>query len=431
MTQDQDFFAERLGEALATMDIPRSTVDVSAVMRTGRARVRRRHRAGTAAAVALVLLAVPGAVAGWRVAGGGVAGGRRSTVDGRPNVAATPGVTPSVAASPGDTVPGPCRITPLALPSGAGPLEVTGADPSGRYVIAATSDGTQGAAQVSIRWDGGAATVIPVNGTFPSAQAVNASGAVVGWADHGESTTSSFPWIYRDGRVGTLPLPSGYPNEVHADGINAAGDVAGLATDPTYNEKVALLWPADQPGTVRVLSMPTLPGTAKRVRTVGVADDGSVVATIGDPDHTLPYRWGPDGKGGQLALPDGVTDGWVATVRGWLAFGGVSTGAAPGGVMPTLTPARWDLRTGEVELLAPQTRGQVVDGNRAGDVIVEDNGGQRVLLHDGRRVTLDAVAPTAFLKPAVVADSGLWLAGTEYEDANSANGKRIPVLWRC
>src|SRR5689334_23161881 len=139
MTQDQDFFAERLGDALATMDIPRSTVDVSAVMRTGRARVRRRHRAGTAAAVALVLLAVPGAVAGWRVAGG-----HGSTVDGGLNAATTPGVTPSVAATPGDTVPGPCRITPLALPSGAGPLEVTGADPSGRYVIAATSDGTQG-----------------------------------------------------------------------------------------------------------------------------------------------------------------------------------------------------------------------------------------------------------------------------------------------
>ena len=154
-------------------------------------------------------------------------------MDGRLNVVTTPGVTPSVAATPGDTVPGPCRITPLALPSGAGPLEVTGADPSGRYV------------------------------------------------------------------------------------------------------------------------------------------------------------------------------------------------------MPTLTPARWDLRTGEVELLAPQTRGQAVDGNPAGDVIVEDNGGQRVLLHDGRRVTLDAVAPTAFLKPAVVGDTGLWLVGTQYEDANSANGKRIPVLWRC
>jgi len=66
MTQDQEFFAERLGEELATVDIPRSTVDVCAVMRTGRARARRRHTAGTAAAVALVLLAVPGAVAGSR-----------------------------------------------------------------------------------------------------------------------------------------------------------------------------------------------------------------------------------------------------------------------------------------------------------------------------------------------------------------------------
>ena len=79
MTQDQEFFAERLSEELATMDIPRSTVDVSAVMRTGRARARRRHTAGTAAAVALVLLAVSGAVVGWRVAAAEPGSCRRTT----------------------------------------------------------------------------------------------------------------------------------------------------------------------------------------------------------------------------------------------------------------------------------------------------------------------------------------------------------------
>jgi hypothetical protein len=429
MTQDQEFFAERLSEELATMDIPRSTVDVSAVMRTGRARARRRHTAGTAAAVALVLLAVPGVVAGWRVAEG-----HGSTVDGGPTAAAPPdriAASPSAAGGVATTMTGPCRITALPVPSGAPPLEVTDADPSGRYVIAATSDGRDSTAHLSIRWDGTVATVIPVGGTNSVALAVNASGVVVGWGDHGNSSASQFPWTYREGRVSALPLPVGYPNEVHANGINAAGDVVGTAIDPAYSGKVALLWPADQPGTVRVLPMPALPGTAKRVRTVGVAEDGSVVATIGDPDHTVAYRWGPDGKGGPLAVPDGVTDGWVAAVRGWQAFGGVSTGAAPNGVMPTLTPARWDLRTGEVELLDPQVRGQAVDGNVAGDVIVEDSGGQRVLLHDRRRVSLDALTPASFLKPAVVAESGVWLAGTDYEDPNNADGKRLPVLWLC
>ena len=61
----------------------------------------------------------------------------------------------------------------------------------------------------------------------------------------------------------------------------------------------------------------------------------------------------------------------------------------------------------------------------------EDNGGQRVVLHDGRRVTLDALTPASFLKPAVVAESGVWLAGTDYADPNNADGKRIPVLWQC
>lgn len=106
-------------------------------------------------------------------------------------------------------------------------------------------------------------------------------------------------------------------------------------------------------------------------------------------------------------------------------------GAAPSGVAPTLTPARWDLRTGAVELLAPQTRGEAVDGNRGGDVIVEDSGGQRFLLRDGQPVTLDALTPASLLHPAVVADSGIWLAGTDYEDPNNAAGKRTPVVWHC
>jgi hypothetical protein len=63
--------------------------------------------------------------------------------------------------------------------------------------------------------------------------------------------------------------------------------------------------------------------------------------------------------------------------------------------------------------------------------VPEDNGGQRVLLHDGRRVTLDALTPASFLKPAVVAGSGSWFAGTDDEDPNNADGKRIPVRWLC
>jgi hypothetical protein len=433
MMDEQELLAERLGRSLATMDIPPSRVDVSTVVRTGRTRTRRRHAMAGAGAVALLLVAAPTGIVGWRT----YLGGHGSTVDSAgpaasPSAAGPsgPAASPSTAAGLPAGSLGPCAVRALTLPAGVVPYDVRGVDPSGRYIIGDTFDVHHDSSPVSILWDNGVPTVIPVGGTNSFSYAVNVHGVVVGTGEHKVDGSDAFPWIYREGKVKVLPKPPGYPNFVEPDAINASGDVSGTATDPTFNDIVAVLWPADA-GTVRVLPTPKLPGTSVRVQAAGVADDGSVVGTVGDDNHAVPYRWDASGHGDVLEMPAGATDGWVAGARGLWAYGGVKLAGAVydhTGV-PPLTPARWDLRTGRIDLVAPDMLGQALTGNAAGDVVVY--GRESSLIHAGQAVTLDRLTDQSTPHPVAIDESGRLVVGNDYVNPTDPGGGRTPVVWHC
>ena len=407
MTQEPDDWGRRLGRSMSTMDVPPSTVDVVDVVRAARARIRRRYAVAAAGVATLLMLAAPAALAGWR----GYLDGKSATYGGGP-------------AGLGSGQTGHCRVSPLEPLEGVVPTGLTGMDADGRYV---TGDGARGGTQVSIRWDRGVPAVLPVDAARSTSSGVNADGVVVGSAERADSTR--FAWVYRDGSVETLPSPAGYPNLVEPSGINAAGDIAGTAEDPTFHDVVALRWPIDRPGTVEVLPTTTLFGTALRVQVAGVADDGSVVGSVGDLDHAVPYRWDPAGLGSVLALPADAASGWVAGVRGWWAYGGVAltgqdrtrdgTGARH--------PVRWNLRTGQVEFVAPDLRGEALIGDSGGDVIID---GQPTLVRARRGIPLDGLTEGSVPQPFVVDEAGGTVAGVDV-GGPAQGGHRTLVLWRC
>jgi hypothetical protein len=406
MTRETEDWGRRLGRSMSTMDVPPSTVDVVDVVRAARARIRRRYAVAAAAVATLLMLAAPAALAGWR----GYLDEKSATHGGGP-------------AGPGSGTTGPCRVSPLEPPEGVVPTGLTGMDPDGRYL---TGDGVRGDTQVSIRWDRGVPAILPVGAARSTSSGVNADGVVVGSAERADRTR--FAWVYRDGSVDTLPSPAGYPNFVQPSGINAAGDIAGTAEDPTFHDVVALRWPVDRPGTVEVLPTTTLFGTALRVQVAGVADDGSVVGTVGDLDHAVPYRWDPAGLGSVLALPAGAASGWVAGVRGSSAYGGVTlTGQdrTRDGV-GAQHPVRWNLRTGQVEFVADLQGGALI-GNTGGDVVID---GQSVLVRARRGIPLAGLTEGSVPRPFSVDEAGGTVAGVDVGDP-AQGSRRTPVVWRC
>jgi uncharacterized membrane protein len=405
------------------MDIPPSTVDVERIVRAGQVRVQHRQAIAT---LAVLAIAAAASLTGWRLYA-------YARIPARP---AAHNTSPAVVASTTPATPiGPCTVRALPVPKGLVPYDVHGMDPSGRYIVADTFDARHDSSPVSILWDNGVPSVIPVGGSNSFAFAVNIHGTVVGT---GERTSGvEFPWIYADGKVTDLPAPAGYPHNVTPVGINARGDVVGTAADGAFNQVAPVLWPAGNRAGVHVLPVPTVSGASSRTQAIAIADDGTVVATIGDVRHRIPYAWDADGHGRHLDVPKGAVNGEVVAVSGGWAFGrvdrpeaGVSPGVYTNG--PVIgTPARWSLRTGAVTLPAPDRHTGAVAGNAAGDLILRGYPDGEVYLHAGTPVELPDLLPGSAPHLVALDATGHLVAGNAYKNPTEVTGVRQPVLWRC
>ncbi|WP_410596281.1 hypothetical protein [Amycolatopsis sp. lyj-23] len=137
---------------------------------------------------------------------------------------------------------------------------------------------------------------------------VNASGVAVGsYTDPREF--GQFPLNhavrYTGGRFERLPDPPGYAN-TKALAINARGDILGAAGETAASGVgPSIVWPADAPGTVEVLPVPSAGWQVQG----GIDDDGTVAAAVlagpGFTGYVLP-RSGP-----AIPLASPVPDGDV------------------------------------------------------------------------------------------------------------------------
>jgi hypothetical protein len=236
-----------------------------------------------------------------------------------------------------------CPMSAVAVPAGLTAVQISGADPSGRYLVGTAQDGS-GQLHL-VRWDGGTPADLGI--AHSGGAAVNRHGDVVG-AEYDVTVNGYHPWRYHAGQFVALPVLNaghgGYPAAITPDGT-----VVGTADDPTGNLTQPVVWSAA--GEIRALALPA----GDNYGTVVDADtDGSFVGVTGfDPRDTSfvsaqPTVWNPDGTVRRLlALPgtDPQRTGRPLGVAGG-AVVGVETSSAGqqwlrwprGGGEPTVRP---------------------------------------------------------------------------------------------
>ncbi|GAA4672740.1 hypothetical protein [Phytohabitans rumicis] len=393
-------------------DEPRtpSTVDIQRAMTVGRRR-RIRRTIGYAGAATVTALAVAGA---------SFAGGLLTHA--APQVGTTGTPRAATTTAPPATPPTRCTLNRLPAPDNAPMALVSGADPSGRYIVGRSYPKAGG--YQAVIWHDGKATKVMLPGDLEEAlRDVNSTGTAVGWSYVGgsEETTGQVPYVYHNGKVSQLPGV----RRGSASAINDAGAIVG-----DDDNGAALLWPSPTANPTR---LPVPAGTSEAMAR-DIDEDGTIVGTV---DNERPYVWLPDGTHRELALPD--LDGKpAATARVFSVRNGWATGVATNGEGRKGDPAlggkavavRWNIRTGEVRVfdaLSSAANGVNAHGWQVGT----DQQGRAVLVADAVTVVLPDLhshTPNGLSNIATtVSDDGRTVAG----QSDDATGTIQAIVWRC
>ncbi|HEU0240002.1 MAG TPA: hypothetical protein VFR11_12120 [Micromonosporaceae bacterium] len=347
----EDHEYESLSALLRTVDPPPTSVSLDAILDAGRQSARRRRVVATAAAasgIAIVLFGAVGAVALTRHASHTPENAASSTASAKSTPTASQTAVPT---GPDQDV---AQCTPQILPAPHGETVglVNAADPSGRYIAGLTLTNKL------IVWKDGVPTVYtPPKGIDiqPGASAINSHGEVVGAVPDGSHSSA---WTELNGTFKKLRAPSGFPIIAQWLGINSHGDIAGTVAAASGNAEAAVVWPADHPGSVRMLKGPA--HTTYGPEAQAIDDDGTVVGTIDDGDYA--FVWDPSGKGHRLANPPGYAK---ANAKAFAVSGDWVVGyVAPDA---TTLAARWNLKTGKAEVFPDFT--QATSVNSSGDFV--------------------------------------------------------------
>jgi uncharacterized membrane protein len=406
----------------------RSTVDIRRAVAEGRRRRRSRQVLGYAAIAVLTALALAGLPAADRLlpGAGPVPKGGSPTAAGSPTVAApsetappeqtAPAKTPPEQSSPATgapPAPTTCTLARLPIPPDHNMGLVTGADPTGRYLLGRAYPGPY---QVLI-WDNGRQIKVDVPGTDQSLRDINSGGTAVGVS----YTDRVVPWVYHDGKVSPLPgVTSG-----EARGINEAGVIVGARSNSAGD--IPVRW-ASLSSAAMDLPLPSKGDW--RGLAFDVDEDGTVVGTLrpmgsnDDADHA--YVWPPGGTPRELPVP--IIDGARATMsRAFTIRYGWVTGFAQRG--NTSVAVRWNVHTSELRTF-PQFWTRASTANRYGWQVGTAPNGQAVFLSDSGLVTLPDLAGHRQLYDNIatsVSDDGRTIGG----QADDRNDVIQAVVWRC
>jgi uncharacterized membrane protein len=242
-----------------------------------------------------------------------------------------------------------CQSIALPTPEGTTYSTVYGGDPTGRYLVG--SGGGQG-----LLWVDGRLVPIDQSSLAPDIlvqfNAVNRHGVFVGERMTDPNSFHTDAFVYHDGHFTMLPAP-GAGDETHAVAINSRGDIVGSAFGATGWQAVE--WPADRPGTVKVLTTPSgATGLAN-----GIDEDGTVVGYLNPWPPGTPYVWPAHGPAHPLPVPAGSVGGNAVAIQNGFVAGNVFDP-----VSGSTDAAEWNLRTGTLTM-RPAT-GAVTSVNRWG-----------------------------------------------------------------
>ncbi|MFI7429789.1 hypothetical protein ACIBPB_22585 [Micromonospora sp. NPDC049836] len=405
---------QELRARFEAVEVPPSRLEVDALVRAGRRRAFR-HRsfqgAGGVALATAVLLAAPSILTdagGAQPAAGPADPSAATGPAARPATPPAP-TEPAVPASAGGasrapTAPGvSCPVTELPVPPGMTDVAVAAVDPTGRYVV---GNSTVGQNFRPVLWTDGQPRALPVTAESVQATAVNPAGVVVGLVQDGPV---EYVFRYEKGRYTRLRTPAGNWHVYPSPAINEAGDIV-INAEPSGNVggkgSIVLLWRA---GSTAARKLPLPQGA----NAFAVTDDGTIVgAMYRDGTAVAGYAWDQRGKGRKLAAPAGEKAAAYAARGGW----------ATGGLWPSQTAARWDLRTGKVDQLKTAGPGDAV--NAAGWVVAQGS-----LVSAGGPVGLDVPSGQRAVAVAV-SDTGL-VVGQARSDDGAGRQNLGPRAWRC
>ncbi|WDZ85062.1 hypothetical protein [Micromonospora cathayae] len=388
-------------------------VDLARAVRDGRRRRRARRMTGAGSAALVVALAALVAVPVLRDAG-------RS--EGTPPAAAPPTG---------------CTVERLPLPAGAGSGDVTTGDPTGRYLLGSVASPDLSGGW-TVLWVDGRLRELPPAARNLTLLDVNTAGQAIGvGGDRGSvgyfHQLDSGQGASGDGGV-VRPLPGG-PN-TQPVAINEAGRIAGnrLRVGPDDpNLSVPVVWASSTSTPVEL----ALPGPDWAGRAEGIADDGTIVGSVGQGGgFQRGYLWRPDGTGEFLPTPPGAAHFFRPTARGPWAIGS----SLPENQSPARQQvARLRLSTGEFAPLPQVAEGfRPLAGNARGWVVGLVGTDRAGLLTEAGLLELapPRIDPApALLSPMarVLSDDGRTIAG--FYQYRSTDGQPIrtgePLRWTC
>lgn len=195
-------------------------------------------------------------------------------------------------AAPADSTAAKCRMSHLPVPDGADVYNtiVESGDATGRYAVGSVKIGRQ---TEQVLWTNGAVSVPSLPFGEGVLKDVNPSGVTVGHGFTMNRVSVPITWSVHDGLQELAVPQEGWSGQAFA--INARGDIAGTLYDPADYDgtQVAVVWPADAPGTVEVM-----PAEGPHYA-VDIDEDGTVLAHVGS------FVWSP----GASAVWDRAGDG--------------------------------------------------------------------------------------------------------------------------
>ena len=371
--------------------------------------------------------------------------------------------TTAPATRPASTVvpPKSCSVQRLPLLDGEPMSLVTGADPTGRFIVGRTYPDDHQGSYPSLIWDNGKPSRIVIPGADQSLNDVTTTGVAVGsgWGDDGPVS-----YIYRDGKVSPLPATG----SSQAEAINDAGQIVG-SRERGVAESKPVIWSSSS---AQPVDLP-LPGPQWTGQAGDIDEDGTVVGAVWenptpedlaapkdpvasptpgmtmdpvapnglgtpkDPTAMPPrnpstgYLWLPDGTARELPkpmvqgapadsfLPRSIRNGWVT---------GTATRMAADGT-EIRVPARLYLPTNEF-VDFPTNLLRTDAGNGQGWVVGSLSDQRLALLTDAGLVNLPEIEPHERMNgdvPTAVSDDGRIVAG-QSEDAKNVIQA---VVWNC
>jgi uncharacterized membrane protein len=316
-----------------------------------------------------------------------------------------------------------CTLSRLPVPGKEPMALVTGADPTGEWIVGRTYP-KSGGYQAVIWHDGEVEKVMLPGDLEESLRDVNRNGVAVGWS-YDES--GPVPYAYADGKITKLAETGS------AQAVNDAGRIVGGIGE--LGRERGVVW--ERIGAAPV-ELPA-PDGATSVQARDVDADGTVVGSL---DLEIPYYWAPDGTHGRLPMPeiDGrpaavaqafhVRNGWATGMAAAASLKGPKGADGAAGDRERTYAARWNLRTGEVEITGG-LRYPADEVNAYGWQVGTDAEGYAVLVTNAGPVRLPDLGKhredgTATIANSV-SDDGRIIAG----QSDDRTGTIQAVLWRC